>query len=239
MFIFIIRSIITYIILFVIIRLMGKRQIGELQPFELVITLMLAELAILPMQETGMSLVNGIVPLLILVSIHFSMSFIARKSFWARKIIDGTPTIIINPDGIQFKKLKELNLNINDLQESLRALGYFNFDEIEYAIIETNGKLSILPKSQNRPTTPEDFKLTPKEANLDVAIIIDGKMLKSNLVKLGISQKFLIKYLTKANVRKLKELLVVTISTTGTLFIQPKVGKCTVFETHHKGGILK
>ena len=108
MFIFIIRSIITYFVLFIIIRLMGKRQIGELQPFELVITLMLAELAVLPMQETGMSLINGIVPLITLVSLHFFISFLARKSLLARKVIDGNPIIIINPDGIQFEKIKKI-----------------------------------------------------------------------------------------------------------------------------------
>ncbi|MDD4211405.1 MAG: DUF421 domain-containing protein [Clostridia bacterium] len=218
---------------------MGKRQIGELQPFELVITLMLAELAVLPMQETGMSLINGIVPLITLVSLHFFISFLARKSLLARKVIDGNPIIIINPDGIQFEKLKKLNININDLQEGLRNSGYFNFDDIEYALIETNGKLSVLPKSDKRPIIPRDLKIKPEVVGVDVCLIIDGKILEKNLKQLNINQSFLIKYLQKAKINSLKELLTVTISNSGTLYIQPKRGKSIVYETHHKGGILK
>ena len=193
MFIFIIRSTIIYFILFFVIRLMGKRQIGELQPFELVITLVIADLAVLPMQETGLSLINGIVPLIMLVSIHFFISYLARKSFLGRRIIDGKPAIVINPDGIQFEKLKELNLNINELQESLRASGYFHFDEVEYAIIETNGKMSIMPKSERRAVSPKDIELKPEPASIDVALVIDGKIMQKILEKLKGKKKFFIK----------------------------------------------
>lgn len=239
MFIFIIRSTIIYFILFFIIRLMGKRQIGELQPFELLITLVIADLAVLPMQETGLSLINGIVPLIMLVSIHFFISFLARKSFLARRIIDGKPAIVINPDGIQFEKLKELNLNINELQESLRGAGYFHFDEVEYAIIETNGKISILPKSQRRPLSPKDIDLKPEPASIEVALIIDGKIMEKNLIKTNVDEKLLLKYLKKAQINDIKDVLVVTMSTNGVLYLQPKKGKCKVFNTKYKGGAIK
>jgi uncharacterized membrane protein YcaP (DUF421 family) len=218
---------------------MGKRQIGELQPFELVITLVIADLAVLPMQETGLSLINGIVPLIMLVSIHFFISFIARKSFLGRQLIDGKPVIVINPDGIQYEKLKELNLNINELQDSLRASGYFHFDEVEYAIIETNGKMSIIPKSEKRPVSPKDLELKPVPDSIDLALIIDGKVMKKNLTKLKLKESFLLNYLNKAKVNELKELLVVTMSTNGILYIQPKKGKCKVFSTNFKGGAIK
>lgn len=239
MFIFIIRSTVIYFILFFVVRLMGKRQIGELQPFELVITLVIADLAVLPMQETGLSLINGIVPLVMLVSIHFFISFLARKSFLARRVIDGKPIIVINPDGIQFDKLKELNLNINELQESLRSAGYFHFDEVEYAIIETNGKMSIMPKTERRAVSPKDLDLKPDKASLDLTLVIDGKIMQKNLNKLNFKESLLIKYLNKAKITGLKELLVVTISTNGILYIQPKKGKCQVFKTQFKGGAIK
>ena len=218
---------------------MGKRQIGELQPFELVITLVIADLAILPMQETGLSLINGLVPLIMLVSIHFFISFIARKSFLARRIIDGKPVIVINPDGIQYEKLKDLNLNINELQDSLRTSGYFHFDEIEYAIIETNGKMSIIPKSEKRPVSCKDLKLKPEPASIDLTLIIDGKIMEKNLAKLNLKENFLLKYLNKAKITDIKDLLVVTISTNGILYIQPKKGKCQIFDTNFKGGAIK
>lgn len=239
MFIFIIRSIITYFILFVILRIMGKRQVGELQPFELVITLMLAELAILPMQETGLSLVNGIVPLLTLVTIHFFLSFLSRKSIIARKLVCGNPIIVINPNGIQFEKLRDLNMNINELQEGLRGAGYFNFDEIAYAIIETNGKLSVLPKSAFRPTTPEDFKKNVKPASMDMALLIDGKLLKNNMKQCNVTEKTIVKYLKKTNIMRKKDCLLVSINSNGTLYVQPKNAPYKTYQICYKGGILK
>ncbi|PKK95966.1 MAG: hypothetical protein CVV59_00965 [Tenericutes bacterium HGW-Tenericutes-4] len=237
--IFIIRSIITYFILFFILRIMGKRQVGELQPFELVITLMLAELAILPMQETGLSLVNGIVPLLTLVTIHFLLSFLSRKSIFARKIVCGNPVIVINPDGIQFKKLKDLNMNINELQEALRGAGYFTFKEVAYAIIETNGKLSVLPKSMYRPTTPADFNKTVEPSSIDMTLMIDGTLLKNNMKQCNVSEKFVVQYLKKAGIKRKKDCLLVSINNNGLLYIQPKYAPYKTYEVSYKGGVLK
>jgi uncharacterized membrane protein YcaP (DUF421 family) len=239
MFIFIVRSIITYFILFVILRIMGKRQVGELQPFELVITLMVAELAILPMQETGLSLVNGIVPLLTLVTIHFFLSFLSRKSIFARKLVCGNPIIVINPNGIQYERLKDLNMNISDLQESLRGAGYFNFDEIAYAIVETNGKLSVLPKSATRPITPNDLNKKVQPASVDMALLIDGVLLKNNMQLCNVSEKTIVKHLKKAGIKRKKDVLLVSINSNGTLYIQPKHAPYKTYQVSYKGGMLK
>lgn len=239
MFIFIIRSIITYFILFVILRIMGKRQVGELQPFELVITLMLAELAILPMQETGLSLVNGVVPLLTLVTIHFFLSFLSRKSIVIRKLVCGNPVIVINPNGIQFDRLKDLNMNINDLQEALRGAGYFNFDEIAYAVVETNGKLSILPKSAFRPATPNDLHKNVSPASMDMALLIDGKLLKNNMQQCNVTEKTIVHYLKKTHIKNKKDCLLVSVNSSGTLYIQPKRAPYKTYQINYKGGILK
>ena len=113
----IIRSLIIYIIVLFLIRLMGKRQIGEMQPFELVITLVIADLATIPMGEPAIPLIHGIIPLITLVCLHFLLSFLMRKSLYFRKLINGLPVILIGPDGIDFKALRKLNMNFNDLQE--------------------------------------------------------------------------------------------------------------------------
>jgi len=239
MFIFIVRSIITYFILFIILRIMGKRQVAELQPFELVITLMLAELAVLPMQETGLSLFNGIVPLITLVTIHYLLSLLGRKSIFFRKVICGQPVIVINPNGVQYKKLKELNMNINELQESLRNAGYFSFEQIAYAIVETNGKISVLPKSMYREIQPNDIHLKVKKEALDVSLIIDGKILKRNLVRCNVKEKTLIKELKKAGIFNIKDVLFVSINQNGNFYIQPKNLKYKTSSICYKGGVLK
>ena len=140
MFTLIARCVIIYTIVLIVFRLMGKRQLGELQPFEFVITLIVADLATLPMADTAIPLIHGIVPLITLLLIHFALSLFMRKSIFFRKLISGKPVIIISPKGIDYENLKKLNLNLNDVQESLRTLNYYNFDDIQYAIVETNGK---------------------------------------------------------------------------------------------------
>ena len=127
MFTLIARCFIIYLIVLIVFRLMGKRQLGELQPFEFVITLIVADLATLPMADTAIPLIHGVVPLITLLLIHFALSLLIRKSIFFRKVISGKPVIIISPKGIDYENLKKLNLNLNDVQESLRNLNYYSF----------------------------------------------------------------------------------------------------------------
>src|SRR5690606_14932664 len=119
----------------ILLRIMGKRQIGEMQPYELVITLIIADLATVPMSETALPILHGIIPLVTLCIIHYFLSFLTRKSLYIRKLINGKPVIVIGPNGIDYSALKMLNMNFSDLQESLRTAGYFNLEEVLYAIV--------------------------------------------------------------------------------------------------------
>ena len=143
-----IRVQIIYFVVLLFLRIMGKRQIGEMQPYELVITLIIADLATVPMSDANIPLLNGILPLAILVILHYSITMLTRKSIFLRKLISGQPVVIISPDGINYQALKKLNMNLHDLQESLRQCNYFDFEQIRYAIIETNGKMSIIPSAK-------------------------------------------------------------------------------------------
>src|SRR5574344_1000390 len=144
-----IRCVIIYLIVLFIFRIMGKRQLGELQPFEFAITLIIADLATIPMAEINIPIIHGVIPLIILMILHFFISWISRKSIFMRKVINGKPVLIMTPDGINYTALKDLNMNLNDLNEALRNLNYFSLDQIQYAIVETNGKITVLPNSQN------------------------------------------------------------------------------------------
>ena len=214
---------------------MGKRQIGEMQPFELVITLVIADLATIPMAETALPLIHGIIPLFALVCLHFLLSFLSRKSTFIRKLLNGKPIILISPDGVDFKALKKLNMNFNDLMEALRGCDYFNLEEVLYAILQTNGTLTVMPRAVYAPLTANDVGIKKEDAALPIMIVSKGKLVKSNAEMAQISEEYLTKQLKKANIKSLKDVVLATINQQGKMYIQPIAGKFVVLETDYKG----
>lgn len=144
----VIRVIIIYIIAIVVMRLMGKRQIGEMEPFELVITLIIADLATIPMADPTIPIWYGILPLLVIQVIHFCVVKLQCKSKTVREILSGSPVIVVSPSGIDHKKLKELDICEDELMELLRGKDVFDIKDIDYAILESSGKLSVVPKGE-------------------------------------------------------------------------------------------
>lgn len=235
MFTLAIRAIILYIILLVVVRIMGKRQIGEMQPFELVLTLIIADLACIPMGENTIPIAHGIIPLLTLVILHYFMTLLSRKSMFFRKLFNGKPVIVIDENGINYKVLQSLNMTLNDLNESLRGQGYFNFDEIAFAIIETNGTISILPKSKNAPVTCDDLQLSPPEKSLTILLINDGQIVNKNLEHLKLSKSFVYDILKKQKT-PLKHALFLSIDDSGKINFRAKNKKRTSFQSKAIGG---
>ena len=229
MFTVIIRELIIYILILVVFRLMGKRQIGQMQPFEFVLTLIIADLAVIPMSEIALPLVNGIVPLLTLVIFHFLITTLTRKSNSFSRLISGKPVIIVNPNGIDYKALKSLNITIDDLYEAIRGEGFFNFDEINYAIMETNGKVSIMPKSENSPATAKDLNIKKEENSLPLTIIIEGKFMEENLKISTHNKDFYLNFLKKHKILSIKDVLLLTIDSSGKIFLQQKNQKFKVY----------
>ena len=217
-----IRVQIIYFVVLLFLRIMGKRQIGEMQPYELVITLIIADLATVPMSDANIPLLNGILPLAILVILHYSITMLTRKSVFLRKIISGKPVIVISPEGINYKALKNLNMNLNDLQENLRQCNYFNFEQVQYAIIETNGKMSVIPTAQDAPATAQDVGVNNEEIELPMIIISDGKLLKNNLQQLDVSQSKLKILFEKLNIKKPKDVVVMNLDSSGKMYYQLK-----------------
>lgn len=236
MFTLVSRCVIIYIIVLIIFRLMGKRQLGELQPFEFVITLIIADLATMPMGDTGIPLIHGIVPLITLLFLHFCISILTRKSLFFRKLISGKPVIIINPNGIDYENLKKLNLTLNDLQESLRNLNFYCFDDIEYAIVETNGKISVIPKVASTPVTKEDMQIYKPENHLFLILISDGKLVKENISLAKIDVDFLLRQMRRAGETKIKNILVFSMDNDGNVYIQSKDKPYVTFKTNYQGG---
>lgn len=230
----VLRCVVIYTIVLLVFRLMGKRQLGELQPFEFVITLIIADLATIPMAELNIPVLHGIVPLITLMLLHFFISWISRKSIFMRKVLNGKPVLIMTPNGINYQALKELNMNIDDLTEAMRNLNYFSFDEVAYAIVETNGKITILPSANNAPLCATDFNIKKEPSALPVIVISDGKILKENMAKTNLTEKFLLDQLKKVGAFNFNEVIVATIDNLGKFYIQIKNKPCKVLQTNHK-----
>ena len=218
----IIRTIILFAVVVIGLRLMGKRQIGQLQPYELVIVIMLSALAAIPMENTGVPLVNGLFPIFTLLVAQVALSYVALKSERARGVICGTPSVLIENGKIIEKELARLRYNINDLLEQLRAKNVPNIVDVEFAILETSGELSVIPKSQKRPVVPADMSLPTAYEGLPITLIIDGYVFNKNLAKINLNEGWLKSELQKFGVNSFKEVLFASLDTEGKLFYQVK-----------------
>lgn len=225
----ILRSLIIYLIVLFAVRIMGKRQIGDMQPFELVVTLIIADLACIPMSDVSIPLVFGIVPLLTLVVLHHGFTLLNRKSIFFRKLLNGKPIIVIDGDGINYPALKQLNMTLNDLTEGLRGCECFDLADVAYAIVETNGNISVLLKSTASPATSEQLKLTPEQSALNYVLVNDGKVMEENLNELKLSQNFLQKLMKSQKTKSVSDILVLTINSNGNVYYQEKNKPCKTF----------
>ncbi|HHW57502.1 MAG TPA: DUF421 domain-containing protein [Clostridia bacterium] len=218
------RTLILYTLVVIFMRISGKQQIGQLQPYELVVAIMIADLVAIPMQNKGIPLVAGIIPILTLLTSQLFLSYLSMKSLRARAIICGTPTILIEKGKILTSQLQKERYNVNDLLEELRVKGYPNIADIEYAILETNGSLSVIPKSEKKPVTPQDLNLTPQYEGLPFPIIIDGRIMHQNIKKAGIDLEWLNEQLKLWNVQSVKEVLFASLDSNKVLTVYRKEG---------------
>ncbi|WP_251547779.1 DUF421 domain-containing protein [Pumilibacter intestinalis] len=223
-----IKSLITFFLVLIVVRLMGKRQLGEMQPFELVITFIIAEVACIPMNDPYIPFYYGIVPIITLGVLHLVLSVLARKSILARKIISGRSVIAIDKNGINYENLKKMNVNVNDLIEAVRSSGYMDFADIEYAIFETNGKVCVVEKECD-PTQP-------KPAYLPLSLLVDGKFDKENLELAGATEQKITEVFLKNGIKNPKEVLYTDVRQDGTLYVSPKYKKCFTQKISIKGG---
>ncbi|MCK9478117.1 MAG: DUF421 domain-containing protein [Firmicutes bacterium] len=152
-----VRTIILYLLVIIVVRIMGKRQVGELEPIELVVTIMISELAAIPMQETGIPLTTGIVPIFTLLVLEVLLSFTEMKNKKIRRFIKGVPSILIYEGNMLIEEMKSIRFNRDDLMEELRLSGYANIADVQYGILETNGRLSVIPKKENKPLVQKDI----------------------------------------------------------------------------------
>ena len=216
-----IRSIILYIIVLIVMRLMGKREIGQLQPFELAIAIMIADLASIPMTDIGIPIFNGIIPILGLLVMHLLISVINLKSSKIREIICGKPEVLIYRGKIDEKAMKRERFSLNELEEKLRSNNVMNLGDVEYVILETSGDISVIQKPNKRNTIPEDFNIMPPYEGIAYNLVIDGKVMYKNLRHINKSYQWLKEQANKFQMQP-EEALIITLNGKGDIFCQKK-----------------
>ena len=185
---------------------------------------MIADLASVPMSDTGIPITNGIIPILGLLVIDLIISIINMKSIWGRRIICGKPSILIYRGRIDEKQIKKEKITINELQERLREKDVFNLGDVEYAILETSGQISVIQKPEKRNTTPEDFKITPEYEGIPYDLVVDGKVMHENIKSIGRDYNWLVSEAKKFNIKP-EQALVITYDGKGQIFCQQKESK--------------
>lgn len=220
MFNVIIKTVLIYFFAMFVMRLMGKRQAGELQPFELIIAVMIAEVAATPMDGPGVPITYGIVPVVVLLLMHNAIAYITLKSEKLRGFISGRPTIVVHKGIVQQKELKKTSYNLNDLLEQLRAKDVMSISDVHYAVLETNGELSVMLKPEKRPASAEELGITPPNPGFCYDVILDGKLKPKNLEKLGFSEQELQKVLSQHHLKRVRDVFLATSDESGSVLLQ-------------------
>ena len=216
------RTFILYAAIVAALRLMGKRQIGELEPSELVVTILISELAAIPMQDVSVSLLAGLVPIATLISIEILISFLFLKSRRLRRIFNGRAAVIIRHGKLNRKKMADLRLTTDEVMETLRQNNIASPAEVKYALIEPSGQLSYVLYAQYQPVTASMLHLTPADAGLPLIVVSDGKPVLGNLKQLNLEVKDIEKRIKKARIPSISAVFLMTLDDCGNMFIQRK-----------------
>ncbi|MEM5780576.1 MAG: DUF421 domain-containing protein [Lawsonibacter sp.] len=216
------RTVILYILIITGIRLMGKRQVGELEPSELVLSLIIADLAAVPMQDYGIPLLTGVVPILTLMCLTMILSVLTMKSVAFRAILCGRPSIIIRDGLVDQREMHRNRLTVDELLEEMRNKGYTDLSVVKYAILETNGQLSILPYANQKPPTARQLKAETQEGGLPLVVISDGKLLEHNLKQLGHDRAWLDKQLAQRDCLSLETVFLLLVDEADAIYLARK-----------------
>ena len=211
------RTFILYSLVIIIIRLMGKRQLGELEPSELVVTILISELAAVPMQDPEVPLLYGVVPMVVLLAMEVIIAYGAMKNIKLRSLMCGKPSILIDNGKIIQSALLKTRVNIDEIIEELRLRGITDLNEVQYAILETNGQMSVIQRPYAMPATRQDMGVPPNPGTLPVCIVNDGHLMEENLNYSGHDKAWLEKVLSEHQVMRLKEIFWLSVDRMGTI----------------------
>ncbi|MFR5874940.1 MAG: DUF421 domain-containing protein [Eubacterium sp.] len=213
-----VRAVIIYVFVILAVRIMGKRQVGELKPQELVITFLISAVATIPLEENSMPLANLLIPILIFVSLEIIESALSMKSLWFRNLIQGKPIFLIKNGKLQQKELRRLRFTIDDLVDALRQQDAFDISQVENAIVETNGNLSVQLKAEYSPLTPKDMNIKAEKATVPITIVMDGKPVTEyyGSTKIELSE---IDLITKSTGVEIQDIMLLNYDSSGNAYL--------------------
>lgn len=232
------RAVLLFSTAVVMMRVMGKRQIAQLQPYELVLAILISDLAAAPMGDSGTPLLYGIIPMLALVCMHTVLTLCCMKSERLRRIIDGQSYSVMSGGELHGNVLDKLGFSVSDLLEELRAAGFARIEEVDDAIIETSGKLSAFAKPQFEPVTLSDMKLENTPGGVPLPLILSGQVQRPNLARMAVSEAWLAAKLARAGAGGTKSVALCSLGVDGSLvvFDRGDVSKPRVIKTDYQGG---
>lgn len=216
------RTVVLYFVLIVFLRIMGKRQIGELQLTELVVTLLIADLASIPMQATDIPLLTGLIPMATLLVLEIGISYLTLKIPWFHRLVSGSSMVLIDHGVIDRKTLAKLRFTLEDLIEELRLNNIEKIEDVEFAILETNGQLSVFPKNDKRTVTLEDLKGKSSKATLPWPVILDGHADPKAMKRVGVDQKWVMNYLKQQGLSSVKDVFLLNVDCNQTCYLVKK-----------------
>ena len=219
------RTIVLYLGVLVVIRIMGKREVGQLSPFDLVVAIMIAESAAISMEDLSKPLIVGFIPIVTLMSAEVLLAYISLKYKKVRHIVTGSPSILIDKGVIMEKEMRKIRYNINDLLSQLRDKNVTNIADVEYAILESSGNLSVLLKSDKRPVTPADLNIKPPYEAIPVPLIFDGELQDKYLKLSGKDRDWLKGKLQEQGIAKHEDVLFASLDSQGNLYVSRKNAK--------------
>ena len=216
------RTIILYAFIIIGIRLMGKRQVGELEPSELGLALLIADLAAVPMQDFGIPLLTGLIPILTLLCLTMALSVLTMRSVRFRAVLCGRPSVIVENGKLRQSEMKKNRFTLDELMEELRMQGITDLSTVKYAILETNGQLSVLPYAAQQPVTAQQMGLTPQEPGLPMVIINDGRLITRSLYSRGLNEEWLEKQLRQHHVKGTQDVFLLTVDEENRVYLSKK-----------------
>lgn len=216
------RTVVLYIAVLAAVRIMGKREIGQLSAFDLVVAIMIAELAAMAMDKVEMPIYVGLTPIVTLVVLEILFSWLSLKNHTIRGLVEGEPSIVISNGKIVEKELRKLRYNVTDLLGQLREKNVHNIDDVQFAVLETSGKLSVVLKDDRRPLTPRDLGMPPRYEGLPFPLIFDGKIHRDNLHKLHLDEDWLLSEVQKKGIASVEDVLYASLDCRGVLYVSEK-----------------
>ena len=218
------RTLLLYIAVIAATRLMGKRQIGDLDPSELVVTILVSDLAAVPMQDLGIPMVSGLVPIATLIVLEILLSFLALKSRPFRRLLNGQPAIIIRGGKLDIQKLRQMRLTTDEVIETLRKQNVASVADVKYGVIEPDGTLTVIPRQAKQPVTADMLGLSPRDAGLPLVVVSDGKLVNRSLQLLHLDPRDIENRLNNQSIA-LSDVFLMTLDDCGNTFLQRKEGR--------------